>query len=87
MPIGNLPAIDFEHDRADIERGNKIGCPLRVLWSAHGAFARYADPLAEWRLFARDVSGRALPCGHAIPQEAPDALLAEMLSFFEAIEL
>ena len=24
--------IDLEHDRADLERGNKVACPLRVLW-------------------------------------------------------
>ena len=78
--------LDLEHDRADIERGNKIGCPLRVLWGEHGVLAQYAEPLAEWRKVARDVSGRALPCGHAIPEEAPDELMAEMLSFFEAID-
>lgn len=26
--------IDLEHDRADLERGNKVACPLRVLWGA-----------------------------------------------------
>jgi haloacetate dehalogenase len=35
---------------------------------------------------ARDVSGRALPSGHYIPEEVPDELLAEMLAFFEATE-
>jgi haloacetate dehalogenase len=78
--------LDLEHDRADIERGNKIGCPLRVLWGAHGVSGQAAEPLAGWRKVARDVSGRALLCGRAIPEEAPDELLAEMLSFFEAID-
>jgi haloacetate dehalogenase len=85
-PAAAANELDLEHDRADIERGNKIGCPLRVLWGAHGALGQYADPLAGWRKVARDVSGRALPCGHAIPEEAPDELMAEMLSFFEAID-
>jgi haloacetate dehalogenase len=78
--------IDLEHDRADVERGRKIGCPLRVLWSERGVIERCFDPLAEWRRVARDVSGRALPCGHFIPEEAPGELIAEMLSFFEANE-
>ncbi|CAB3756946.1 alpha/beta fold hydrolase [Paraburkholderia solisilvae] len=78
--------IDLEHDRADLERGNRTGCPLRVLWGAQGVIERCFEPLAEWRKVARDVSGRALPCGHYIPEEAHDELLAEMLSFFEAIE-
>jgi len=78
--------IDLEHDRADLERGNKVACPLRVLWGEEGVIERCFDPLAEWRKVARDVSGRALPCGHYIPEEASEALVAEMLAFFETIE-
>lgn len=78
--------IDLEHDRADLERGRKVGCPLRVLWGEKGVVGRCFDPLSEWRRVARDVSGRALPCGHYIPEEAPDALIAEIHDFFEADE-
>jgi haloacetate dehalogenase len=77
-------SIDLEHDRADIARGGKVECPLRVLWSAEGAVARRFDLLAEWRRVAHDVSGHSLPCGHFIPEEAPDALVAEILDFFQA---
>jgi haloacetate dehalogenase len=63
-----------------------VGCPLRVLWGEHGVIQRCFDPLAEWRKVARDVSGRALPCGHYIPEEANEALVEEMLAFFEATE-
>jgi haloacetate dehalogenase len=76
-------SIDLEHDREDIERGRKIACPLRVLWGEQGVIERCFDALAEWRKVARDVSGRALPCGHYIPEERPDELLNEMLSFFK----
>ncbi|KDR32886.1 alpha/beta fold hydrolase [Caballeronia zhejiangensis] len=76
--------IDLEHERADLERGMKIACPLRVLWGEQGVIGRRFDALDEWRRVARDVSGRALPCGHYIPEEQPDMLLAEMLAFFEA---
>jgi haloacetate dehalogenase len=79
-------SIDLEHDRADIERGHRIACPLRVLWGAQGIVGQCFDPLDEWRRVARDVSGRALDCGHYIPEEAPDALVAEMRDFFEASE-
>ncbi|WP_213297928.1 alpha/beta fold hydrolase [Paraburkholderia sacchari] len=78
--------IDLDHDRADIERGHKVACPLRVLWGEHGVVGRCFDPLAEWRKVARDVSGRALPCGHYIPEEAHESLVGEILSFFEATE-
>ena len=79
-------SIDLAHDREDLERGRKVACPLRVLWGADGVVAKCFDPLAEWRRVARDVSGRALSCGHYVPEEAPDALVAEMLGFFEAAE-
>ncbi|MFP6557194.1 alpha/beta fold hydrolase [Paraburkholderia sp. B3] len=76
--------IDLEHDRADIERGHKVGSPLRVLWGEQGVVGRCFDPLAEWRKVARDVSGRSLASGHYIPEEASAALVKEMLAFFEA---
>ncbi|MDE1181540.1 alpha/beta hydrolase [Paraburkholderia sp.] len=80
-------SIDLEHDREDVERGHKIGCPVRVLWGEHGTIEACFDPLALWKEVARDVSGRSVPCGHYIPEEAPAELVAEMLSFFEAVEL
>jgi haloacetate dehalogenase len=79
-------SIDLEHDRADIERGHRVACPLRVLWGARGVVGQCFDPIDEWRRVARDVSGRALDCGHYIAEEAPDALVAEMRDFFEASE-
>ena len=40
-------------------------------------------PLAEWRKVATDVHGKALPCGHYIPEEVPDRLVDELLDFFK----
>ncbi|MHA7235407.1 alpha/beta fold hydrolase, partial [Burkholderia pseudomallei] len=48
--------IDLDHDRADLERGHKLACPLRVLWGEQGVVARCFEPLDEWRRVARDVS-------------------------------
>jgi haloacetate dehalogenase len=76
--------IDLEHDRADRGRGRRIDTPLLALWGAHGVVARCFDPLREWRRVAdREdrVEGEALDCGHYIPEEAPDALLARALPF------
>jgi haloacetate dehalogenase len=42
---------------------------------------RCFDPLREWRRLAVRVEGEALPCGHYIAEEAPDALLAQALPF------
>jgi haloacetate dehalogenase len=73
--------IDLEHDRADIAAGRRLAMPLLVLWGEHGVVHRCFDPLAEWRKLATSVDGEALPCGHYIPEEAPDALLARALPF------
>ncbi|WP_447776429.1 alpha/beta fold hydrolase [Variovorax boronicumulans] len=78
--------IDLMHDRADIAAGHRLAQPLRVLWGEHGAVGRAFDVLSLWRERADDVSGHALPCGHYIPEEAPDALLAEALNFFVSPE-
>ena len=74
--------IDLDHDRADVEAGSRITQPLHVLWGEHGAVGRCFDVLALWRERARQVSGRSLPCGHYIAEEAPTLLLEEALLFF-----
>jgi haloacetate dehalogenase len=74
--------IDLEHDRADRAAGRRLAQPLLVLWGAQGIVQRCFEPLAEWQRVADDVRGQALPCGHYIPEEAPDALLAQVLPFF-----
>jgi haloacetate dehalogenase len=76
--------IDLEHDRADIAAGKKLSMPLRVLWGEHGAVGADFDVLKLWRERASDVSGRALPCGHYIAEEAPGELFAEAHHFFSA---
>jgi haloacetate dehalogenase len=75
--------IDLEHDEADLER--RIGCPLLVLWGEQGLMHHHFDVLATWReKCAGPVEGRALPCGHFLPEEQPDATGAELMRFFLA---
>ncbi|WP_372824403.1 alpha/beta fold hydrolase [Polaromonas sp.] len=74
--------IDLDHDRADVAASLKLDQPLRVLWGEHGAVGQCFDVLALWRERADDVSGRSLPCGHYIAEEAPALLLDEALNFF-----
>lgn len=76
--------IDLEHDRVDRDAGRKLTMPLLALWGADGVVHRCFEPLAEWKRVADDVSGKALPCGHYIAEEAPDVLIAEVLPFLGA---
>ncbi len=73
--------IDLEHDRADRTKGLKLTLPLQVLWGESGIVQRCFKPLDDWRRVASDVRGSTLPCGHYIPEEAPEALLAAALPF------
>jgi haloacetate dehalogenase len=74
--------IDLEHDRADRDAGRRVRAPLLALWGAHGVVEKCFKPLDEWRRVAEDVRGRALPAGHYLPEEAPDALAEELERFF-----
>jgi haloacetate dehalogenase len=74
--------IDLEHERADRDAGRLLQVPLLALWGADGVVHRCFKPLDEWRRVAREVEGEALPCGHYIAEEAPQALLERVLPFF-----
>jgi len=71
--------IDLMHDQKDLAR--KIRMPLLALWGRQGVIEALFDCLADWREVASDVRGRALACGHFIPEEKPQELLAELRRF------
>ena len=73
--------IDFALDEAN--RGTRrIACPVLALWGQHNELDKWYDVLAIWRDWADDVRGRALDCGHYLPEEAPDDTYAEFRTFF-----
>jgi haloacetate dehalogenase len=73
--------IDLMHDRKDLRR--KLRMPVLALWGRQGVIAALFDCLADWREVATNVRGRALPCGHFIPEEKPKELLAELRRFLK----
>jgi haloacetate dehalogenase len=74
-------SVDLDHDRADAAR--RIACPVRALWGERGVVHRLFTPVEDWRAKSSGgVSGRALPCGHYIPEEAPELLAGEIEEFF-----
>ncbi|MBU3549087.1 alpha/beta fold hydrolase [Polynucleobacter sp. P1-05-14] len=73
---------DLIHDRSDRAAGKMLKMPLKVLWGEHGLVNQCFKPLEDWGAVARDVSGKAVPSGHYIPEEIPDVLLAEVRKFF-----
>jgi haloacetate dehalogenase len=75
-------SIDLAHDKADLDK--KIECPFLVLWSEKGPFHRMYDVLQTWRERSSQVSGKALPTGHFLPEQVPDQLIAELKPFLGA---
>jgi len=54
---------------------------LLVLWGKEGVVGRCFEPIVEWEKVAEQVTGHSLPSGHYIPEEAPELLLEQVLSF------
>jgi haloacetate dehalogenase len=73
--------IDLMHDKQDARR--KIRMPVLALWGKHGVIEALFDCLADWREVAEDVRGKALNCGHFIPEEKPRDLLLELRRFLD----
>jgi haloacetate dehalogenase len=78
--------VDREHDRADLQAGRQVDCPLLALWSAHGGLASWYEeaggPLGIWRRWARDVRGHSVDGGHFFPEEKPEATAGLLREFF-----
>jgi haloacetate dehalogenase len=73
--------LDRAHDDADRAAGRRIACPLLVLWGGRWHLERWYDVLGTWREWGDDVRGRALDCGHYLPEERPEEVVAELRAF------
>jgi haloacetate dehalogenase len=72
-------AMDLAHDDETFAGGQKIECPVLVLWGTQSMAG--SDPLGTWQEYASDVRGNALPTGHFLPEEAPDLVSAALRDF------
>jgi haloacetate dehalogenase len=81
--------LDLEHDEHD--RGRLLDCPVLVLWGADTRkrpgwqTGSSLNMVEAWKERARNVNGRALECGHFIPEEKPQELLAALREQFASI--
>jgi len=71
--------LDCEDDQRDLAK--KFGCPTLVLWGEFGKMHSLFDVLAKWREKGERVEGHPIACGHFIPEEAPEELLADLRPF------
>ena len=70
---------DFEDDERDLKR--RLACPMLAIWGEFGKMHSLFDVLATWKEKAERAEGHPLPCGHFIPEEAPEELLADLRPF------
>lgn len=80
--------LDLQHDEQD--RGRKLTCPVLALWGSNMAkrpgwqTGRSLDMLTVWREHADEVRGKAIDCGHFLPEERPDEVVVELLAFLQS---
>ena len=72
-------SIDLDHDRADLEK--KVACPVLALWGAKAPMGRLYDVLSIWRERASNVTGRSVPAGHNLQEDAPELVVTELRAF------
>jgi haloacetate dehalogenase len=77
--------IDLVHDRKSLKK--KLAMPVLALWAKHSPVGTMFDCLADWREVAKDVRGRALDCGHFLPEEKPAEVLRELRRFLGGIKI
>ncbi|MDA0997344.1 MAG: alpha/beta hydrolase [Proteobacteria bacterium] len=75
-------SIDLEHDAADL--AVRLTCPTHVLWGQYGLMHKLFDVSAAWLEMCHSVTGRALPSGHFLAEEAPSETIAEIHAFLAA---
>jgi len=83
-------SIDLEHDRESLAANHLLSVPLRVLYGAQGIMPTLnkdrGGVVGTWKdvtvpELKESVTGKALACGHYLPEELPEETQEEILTF------
>ena len=75
--------IDMEHDQKSREAGDKINCPLLILWGAKGKIGQWYDPIDIWSQYSQaSLEGLPVNSGHYLAEEAPSEVISHLERFF-----
>lgn len=72
--------IDLAHDEETVAAGQRIECPVLVLW---GTQSTRSDPLGIWQQYATDVRTDPVPTGHFLSEEAPGVVSDALRKFLD----
>jgi len=75
--------LDYQYDEADRGR-RRIVCPVLALWGGKSALTKWFDVPVVWKGWANDVRGRAIDCGHFLPEEAADETYEALREFLSS---
>jgi len=78
--------IDIKRDKEDLEKGHKIGSPMKVFWGRKGIIGKNWDPIAEWTRVSQEgmcMGGHDIDSSHFIPEEQPEEVIREALNFLK----
>ncbi|WP_037359654.1 alpha/beta fold hydrolase [Amycolatopsis orientalis] len=76
-------SVDLDRDETDHAAGARVQAPLLLLWGADGGLAG-RDVVRVWQEHHVDpaaVRGHAVPGGHYVPEEAPEAVVDAVQAF------
>ena len=79
--------FDYAHDEADKLAGQRLRCPLALLWSARDDMEDlYGDPANPWSEWSSEiVMQQRIMSGHHMAEEAPHAVAQHLGTFFGGI--
>ena len=75
--------VDAEHDAADRAAGRRLSMPVAALWQRPGGELPF-DPAAVWGSWASDLRTHVLDCGHFLPEERPEEVVAALRELIAA---
>ncbi len=76
-------SIDVPRLREELNNGVKIDVPTLILWGQSGNLSR-SPAMDIWRVrCSQYLEGSEVPCGHYLPEEAPEIVLEHLLKFTE----
>jgi pimeloyl-ACP methyl ester carboxylesterase len=71
-------AVDNADDEADRAQRRRLDMPVTALWQDPGEMVLPFDPAAIWAEWATDLRTATVKCGHFLPEEQPDTIIAAL---------